>query len=288
MPKTPASPVKSPGFRQISPGVYIYVGGGGLTNFGLVLTDGKPVIIDGDMRVRAHFLKKMRGVTRKTAGLVLNTHHNFDHTSDNGYHARLGAVTIGADLIRREMERELKEGGWVAALDRSGFHLGHLAPGLAFDPPMVTFEDRLEIRYGGRLFQIIRVGHCHTRGDSVVWMPKEKILFAGDLIANRSHTATGQADLDNWRQELPRLKKFPARWFIPGHGALPNRGPGIVDENIAYFKNLRRRTAAALKKESAPRKAAASVQMPECRGWTRPHNLAANALNMARHLKKTG
>mgnify|MGYP000409822139 FL=1 len=288
MPKTPASPIKSPEFREISPGVHIYIGGGGQTNFGLILTGDKPVIIDSDMRVRKHFLKYMRGVTRKNAGLVLNTHHNFDHTSDNGYHVRRGAVTVGAGLIRQEMERELRGGSWAAALDKSGFHLGHLAPGLDFDPPMLTFDDRLEVRYGGRLFQLIRIGHCHTRGDSVIWMPEEKILFSGDLIANRSHTATGQADLENWRRELPRLKKFPALRFIPGHGALPTRGSKIVDENITYFKNLRRRVAAALKKESSPQKAAALVQMPECKGWTRPHNLAANALNMAKHLKKVG
>ena len=118
-------------------------------------------------------------------------HPSFDHTSDNGYHARRGAGAVAVDLTRQEMERELKEGNWAAALDKSEFHLGHLSPGLAFDPPMATFEDRLEIRYGGRLIQIIRVGHCHARGDSVVWMPEEKILFAGDLIANCSHTATG-------------------------------------------------------------------------------------------------
>ena len=33
---------------------------------------------------------------------------------------------------------------------------------------MVTFRDRLEIRYGGRLFRIIYFGHCHTKGDSVI------------------------------------------------------------------------------------------------------------------------
>ena len=123
-----------------------------MTNFGLVLTDDKPVVIDGDMRGTHTLFKKYAGATRKNAGLVLNTHHNFDHTSDNDYHARRGAVSVGADLTRQEMERELKEGNWAAALDKSEFHLGHLSPGLAFDPRMVTFEDRLEIRYGGRLF----------------------------------------------------------------------------------------------------------------------------------------
>ena len=47
-----------------------------MTNFGLALTDDKHVVIDGDMRVRTHFSKNMRGATRKNAGLVLNTHHS--------------------------------------------------------------------------------------------------------------------------------------------------------------------------------------------------------------------
>jgi cyclase len=186
------------------------------------------------------------------------------------------------------MERELKEGGWAAALDRSGFQLGHLARGLDFDPPMVTFKDRLEIRYGGRLFQMIYIDHCHTKGDSVVWMPEEKILFAGDLLANRSHPPSRQGNFGNWMRAIPQLKKFPARRFIPGHEPLPAPGSGIVDENKTYFDRLRRRAAAALKKESAPKKAAALVKMPEYARWTRAQNAAVNAENMVRFLKWKG
>jgi hypothetical protein len=49
---------------------------GGLTNFRLVLTDDKPVVIDGDMRGTHALFKKYAGATRKNAGLVLNTHHS--------------------------------------------------------------------------------------------------------------------------------------------------------------------------------------------------------------------
>lgn len=105
------SPVRNPEFTHIGGGVYIYIGGGdGLTNFGLILTDDRPVVIDSDTRVRQWFRKYMRRVTPKEPGLVLNTHRNFGHTSDNGYYAKRGAITFGVDLIRQEMERELVEG----------------------------------------------------------------------------------------------------------------------------------------------------------------------------------
>ncbi|MDP7166748.1 MAG: MBL fold metallo-hydrolase [Nitrospinota bacterium] len=205
MPKTSKLKGKTTTLREIAKGVYVYIGGSGLTNFGLVLTKDKPVVIDSDMRVRKRFIKGMRRVTRKNAGLVFNTHHNFDHTSDNRYHALRGAVTIGSEFTRREMGPEMETKG-VAHHLRNGFSLERRAPNLGIDPPMVTFRDRLEIRYGGRLFRIIYFGHCHTKGDSVIWMPEEKILFAGDLIAYRSHTASSQGDFDNWRQALNRLK----------------------------------------------------------------------------------
>ncbi len=111
MPKMSGTKTKSPILCEIAKGVYVFIGGGGLTNFGLVLTKDKPVVIDSDMRVRSRFIKGMRQITRKNAGLVFNTHHNFDHTSDNRYHTLRGAVTIGSEFTRREMEPEMETKG---------------------------------------------------------------------------------------------------------------------------------------------------------------------------------
>ncbi len=280
-------PAEMQGFVKVSNGIYVFIGGGGTTNFGLVLTKDKPVVIDNDIRVREDFLKGMHHITRKEAGLVLNTHHNFDHTSDNGYYTRRGAVTFGVDLIGQEMEREQEIGIWVKQMAGRGRSVDRLIGKLDISPPMVTFEDQIDIHYGGLHFQMIYIDHCHTKGDSVVWMPKEKVLFAGDLLTYRTHPVNRLGNFMNWIPALDFLKKkFPARHIIPGHGPLPPRGTKIIDETKAFLTRLRSRTAAALRKEKSPARAAKLVQMPEYVRWFRAQNVPNNALKMAKDLKR--
>ncbi len=279
-------PAKTEGFVEVTKGIHTFVGGGGRTNFTLVLTKDKPVVIDNDIRARKRFLAGARRITRKSPGLLLNTHHNFDHTSDNGYYHAKGAVSFGCEVVREEMLREYNAGTWVTQMLGRGPKVDHLVGKLGVEPPMVTFDDLLTVRYGGRIFQIIYIGHCHTRGDSVVWMPEERVLFSGDLLNHRTHPVARLGNFENWLQALPLLKKFPARCIVPGHGPIPPRGTGIVDDVKGYLTRLRSRTAAALRREGAPVKASARVRMDEYAKWFRPQLVPQNALKMARELRQ--
>lgn len=281
------APAKIRGFVKASEGIYVFIGGGGTTNFGLILTKDKPVIIDNDIRIRKDFLAGMRRYTRKDAGLVLNTHHNFDHTSDNEYYTKHGAVSFGVDLIEQEMRREREAGIWVKQMAGRGPSVDRFIGKLDIAPPMVSFEDQIDIHYGGRHFQMIYIDHCHTKGDSVIWMPKEKVLFAGDLLTYRTHPVNRLGNFMNWIPALDLLKKkFPAKIIIPGHGPLPPRGTKIIDEVKTFLTQLRTRTAAAIRKEGSPARAAKAVRMPEYARWFRAQNVPNNALKMAKDLKK--
>jgi hypothetical protein len=90
----------------------------------------------------------------------------------------------------------------------------------------------------------------------------------------------------NWLPALGVLKKFPVKYIVPGHGPLPPRGGGIVDENKTYLARLKNRTAAALNKHRTPAKAAQAVSMPEYAKWFRARNVPNNALKMAKDLRK--
>lgn len=280
-------PTKTQGFVEIAEGVHIFIGGGGGTNFGLVLTDEKPVIVDNDIRIRKAFVSGMKEIIRKSPGLVLNTHHNFDHTSDNGYYHKRGAVSVGEENVRLEMEREESEGIWVKQMAGRPQKVEHLIGKLHVAPPMVTFEGEISIRYGGRLFEMVHIGHCHTKGDTVVWMPEEKILFTGDLLDYRTHPVARLGNFGNWIDAIPKLKKFPAKFLIPGHGPIPIQPASKVwDEFRGYMTKLRSRTAAALKKHRTTAKAVPSVQMDEYRNWFRSNLVPQNATLMAKELRK--
>lgn len=280
------APAKTQGFVKVTDGIHAYIGGSGGTNFGVVLTDEKPVIIDNDIRARKFFLAGMRRITRKTPGMVLNTHHNFDHTSDNAYYHERGAISFGCELIRSEMEREQSAGTWVKQMVGRGASVDHLVGKLDISPPQVEFEEMITIRYGGRTFQLIYVDHCHTLGDSIVWMPDEKVMFAGDLLTHRTHPVARLGNFTNWIEALRVLKKIPARHIVPGHGPLPPRGSGIVDEALGYLTKLRSRCQAALRKEGTPAKAAARVHMDEYQRWFRAPIVKESALRMCKELRK--
>ncbi|MBT3821305.1 MAG: hypothetical protein HOG04_07895, partial [Nitrospinaceae bacterium] len=65
------APAKTTGMVKVTKGIYAHIGGNGTTDFGLILTNDKPVVIDNDIRVRKQFLAGMKKITKKDAGLLL-------------------------------------------------------------------------------------------------------------------------------------------------------------------------------------------------------------------------
>ena len=130
---------------------------------------------------------------------------------------------------------------------------------------------------------MFHIGHCHTKGDTVVWMPEERVLFTGDLLDYRTHPVARLGNFGNWIEAIRRLRKFPAKVLVPGHGPVPRQpAKKVWDEFGAYMVKLRERTAKALKKHGAPEKAAQNVHMDEYRNWLRSNLVAQNALLMAK------
>jgi glyoxylase-like metal-dependent hydrolase (beta-lactamase superfamily II) len=71
--------------------------------------------------------------------------------------------------------------------------------------------------------ELTKLGPGHSKGDAVAYLPKEKILFAGDLCVNwksGNNTADRDADIPNWVRVLDRLAGWDIRTLVPGHGAL--------------------------------------------------------------------
>ena len=95
-------------------------------------------------------------------------------------------------------------------------------PGLTH--PDITFNDRLEIDLGGDRGQLVLeyCGRGHTAGDIVAWLPKHKILFAGDLIEAEAALYTGDAFHMDWSSgTLDKIKSFGAEAIIGGRGTIP-------------------------------------------------------------------
>src|SRR3984957_14381562 len=84
---------------------------------------------------------------------------------------------------------------------------------------------------GGREVQIIHIGRSHTAGDTVVWLPKERVLFAGDTVEFGATPYCGDAHFGDWPATLAAVQALGPERLVPGRGrSLMNRAE--VEEGI--------------------------------------------------------
>ena len=169
------------------------------------------------------------------------------HVVLSHYHAVrvLGAPGFGAQsVIAHENTHRLIEERGKEDWDSEFGRFPRLAknsesiPGLTF--PTVTFADRMTINLGGDRGDLVleHVGRGHTDGDIVAWLPKEKILFAGDLVEAQAALYTGDAYHLDWANKtLDRIKAFGAEQLIGGRGTV-SRGRAAVDAAIEQSRTF--------------------------------------------------
>jgi glyoxylase-like metal-dependent hydrolase (beta-lactamase superfamily II) len=163
------------------------------------------------------------------------------------YHAVrvLGASAFDADAIvahenTRALVAERGKQDWESELGRMPrlFKDPASIPGLTW--PTLTFSDRLEIDLGGDRGRLLLqyCGRGHTEGDIVAFLPRTRVLFAGDLVETRAALYTGDAFHDDWSAgTLDRVAALGAEALVGGRGAVA-RGREAVDAAIAQTRHF--------------------------------------------------
>jgi glyoxylase-like metal-dependent hydrolase (beta-lactamase superfamily II) len=82
---------------------------------------------------------------------------------------------------------------------------------MTFDRELTIWMGRLEVR-------LIHVGAGHTRGDTIAWLPSQKVLFSGDLVEYNAGIYTGDAHLQEWPDSLEKLRALRPERLVPGRG----------------------------------------------------------------------
>ena len=90
-------------------------------------------------------------------------------------------------------------------------------PGLTW--PTIVFEKRLTLWLGKLQVEIMQVGRGHTKGDTIVWLPQERVLFSGDLVEFDATPYTGDAYLADWPATLDNIAALSPEKLVPGRGA---------------------------------------------------------------------
>jgi len=204
------------GVKQLAEGVYAFIGHDGDSNYGFITTSRGLVVIDNDIRSVAEFRQAIGAKTGQNAKYLINTHHAFDHTSANHIFAREGATIVSSATCRQVMV-ETGESK-LAAMRASDAQIKLLTEGVNVVLPDLTFERRLSLHLGSHHLELIHFGQGHTPGDSIVYLPEEKILFGGDLVMNGYNPQVREGNPYNWIDFLEEMEKMSIATIVPGHG----------------------------------------------------------------------
>jgi len=185
----------------------------------------------------ADWLERLREHTSKPVRYLVLSH----------YHAVrvLGASAFGAEVIlahdnTRALIAERGQQDWASELGRMPrlFRDPSSIPGLTW--PTATFSDRVTIHLGGGRGELVLAyrGRGHTEGDIVAWLPRQKILFAGDLVEAQAALYTGDAFHREWAAgTLDAVAALGAESLIGGRGAVA-RGQDAVAAAIGQTRDF--------------------------------------------------
>jgi cyclase len=289
------------GLEEVGDGVLAYLqpdGGWGWSNAGLVSDGEATLLIDTlfDLHLTEAMLAEMRRAVPAAAqiGTLVNTHANGDHCYGNELVA--GARIVSSAQTAEEMS-ELPPAA-MAALVAQAPQMGLLGEfflrcfgrfdfdGIQPAPPGDTFDGELELRVGDREVRLIEVGPAHTRGDTMAWLPADRVLFTGDILFNGAHPIAWAGPISNWIAACERIEALAPRAIVPGHGPLATVDD--VRELRAYFEYLYERARAAYGEGLTAMQAAQRLQLDRWADWGEGERLVVNVANVYGELSGDG
>jgi glyoxylase-like metal-dependent hydrolase (beta-lactamase superfamily II) len=277
------------GPQEVADGVWAYLqpdGGWGWSNAGLIGGPESSLLVDTlfDLRLTEEMLQALRRVepSANRIAIVVNTHANGDHCFGN-------QLLQGAEIIAsRASAEEMVElpPSRLAELMKAAPNLGQLGEfvqrifgsfsfdGVELAPPTRTFDSELEIHMGERTVKLIEVGPAHTRGDVVVHLPVEGVVFTGDILFHGGHPIVWAGPVANWITACDRIVALGAGTVVPGHG--PIATPQALEEMKGYFEWLTREARDRFDAGLGLLDAARDIDLGRYSGWSEPERLVVN------------
>lgn len=216
--RTPHAQVRS--VHQLAPGVFTRIGDREArqpANTSWIEFRNFVVVIEANTPWGLRdILPEIRKTTSKPIRYVFDTHYHWDHTQGNSVMVDEGVTVVCSQDCATELAGKGKT-EWDQMSKNTEYSL---AP-YRLQQPSVVFGDFMAIDDGERRLELRRVGPAHTIGDAVAFLPKEGILFTGDLCVNwRSGNNVGDRDADHphWVQVLNDLARWNVKTVVPGHG----------------------------------------------------------------------
>jgi glyoxylase-like metal-dependent hydrolase (beta-lactamase superfamily II) len=208
---------KKVSFDKLSDHAYAYTAEGD-PNTGIVIGDDAVMVIDTQATpvMAQDVIRRIRTVTDKPIRYVVLSHyHAVRVLGASGYEPEhVIASRDTYDLIVERGEADMKSE--IERFPRL-FRAVESVPGLTW--PTIVFEKRMTLMLGKLRVEIMQVGRGHTKGDTVVWLPDDRVLFSGDLVEYDATPYTGDAYLQDWPATLDAIAALGPEKLVPGRGA---------------------------------------------------------------------
>jgi glyoxylase-like metal-dependent hydrolase (beta-lactamase superfamily II) len=209
---------KKVSFTKLSDSAYAYTAEGD-PNTGVIVGDDAVMVIDTQATpvMAQDVIRRIREVTDKPIRYVVLSHyHAVRVLGASGYKPEhIIASRDTYDLIVERGEQD--KASEIGRFPRLFQAVESVPPGLTW--PTITFTGRMSIWLGKLEVQLIQLGRGHTKGDTVAWLPEQKILFSGDLVEFDATPYAGDAYFKDWPQTLDKLAALKPRALVPGRGA---------------------------------------------------------------------
>jgi cyclase len=268
-------------FRELAPGVHAFVRDGGpgfdngqRSNAGLVVGPNDCLLIDSlgppihAKELRAAVLR----TTTKPVTRIVHTHFHRDHTNGDYLWDKAEIVTTGAGrklLIDQGIPPHPYDNhpDWQADMSE-----------LRFVPATTTIGGPVSYWYGEREVRLLTPGPAHTAGDILVYLPKEKILFAGDIAFFYVTPSDFGGYVSTWLKALDEILGMDVETIVPGHG--PIGGKREIAELAGYLRLVQAEVRRGYDAKQSPAQAAAAVRLGRYADWPNSDRLLSTAVRL--------
>jgi glyoxylase-like metal-dependent hydrolase (beta-lactamase superfamily II) len=288
------------GLHDVGDGLYAYLqpdGGWGWSNAGLIVDGESSLLVDTlfDLNLTGEMLDEMRrGVPQAgTIDTLVNTHANGDHTWGNQL---VGGARIVASKQTAEEMMELPP-SVLESLPELAPQMGPTGEfmlqifgkfdfaGIELTPPTETFDGNFDLRVGAKDVQLLEVGPAHTRGDTLIFVPDDRVLFSGDILFHGGHPIVWAGPISNWVGACDRILGMDVDVIVPGHGPLADKN--AIRELRSYFEYIEAEARKRFEAGMSALEAARDIALDKYASWGDPERVVVNVDAVYRELSES-
>ena len=248
---TPAERNRTGTLRQLIPGYYVF--SSTTFNSGVIATSEGVVVLDAlsSEAIARQERETIASVIKQPVRfLVSSTFHN-NYTWGNV--AYQDVIKIGHEDYRTDLLTQMQRDRVSPEEQKARL-------------PQVTYRDRLTLHLGGKEIQILHLGKGHTRGDSIIFVPQDRIAYVSELFFSDQFLYINDGYGVSWLKTLDAVEALAADIIVPAHGPIP-ADPKETRQGLRRFRQMLVDLRDAVQKEisrgATEDQAAAAIQFPQ-------------------------